>query len=243
MIDSMADLRFAPTTHAMDNLLAENMRPETIYVTGNTVIDALMAIDVNSRSQPAVELKEGAPLILVTLHRRESWGRPLERMCLALLDIANAHPDVEIVLLLHVNPNVRKTVRPILQGHPQIRLIEPVSFTDCHDIMMRANLILTDSGGIQEEAPSYGVPTLVLREMTERPEAIESGQALLVGTSRERIVSETTRLLASPTAREAMKGNGNPFGDGKASSRIAVALRRFLQGDRVLLTTSEEFSA
>ncbi len=243
MIDAMADLRFAPTAHAARNLLAENMRPETIWITGNTAIDALLSVGALSMSEALHRPAHGKRLILTTLHRRESWGQTLRNMCLALADIADAHPDVEIVLPLHVNPQVRETIRPILEGHPQIHLVEPLSFGACHDVMKRATLILTDSGGIQEEAPSYRVPTLVLRESTERPEAIESGQAVLVGTDRNRIVAEATRLLAAPDLCAAMTEGGNPFGDGKASDRIALAIRRYLEGQMTLLTAEEEFSA
>lgn len=243
MIDAMADLRFAPTAHAARNLLAESMRPETIWITGNTVIDALLSVGALSDHEAVHRPAHGKRLILTTLHRRESWGQTLQNMCLALADIAEAHPDIEIVLPLHVNPQVRETIRPVLQGHPQIRLIEPLSFDACHDLMKRATLILTDSGGIQEEAPSYRVPTLVLRESTERPEAVESGQALLVGTDRNRIVAESTRLLAAPDLCAAMTKGGNPFGDGRASDRIARAVGRYLEGQTMLLSSEEEFPA
>lgn len=242
MIDALADLRFAPTQQAAENLLAEKMRPKTIFVTGNTAVDALMENEARRHSPPAMEIREGAQLVLVTLHRRESWGHTLEQMCHALLDIAERHPDVEIVLPLHINPMVRDTIRPILRSHPRIRITAPLSFADCHDLMRRATLILTDSGGIQEEAPSYGVPTLVLRDTTERPEVLVSGQALLVGTDRNNIVAEASRLLSDAAARAAMRGNGNPFGDGKAAGRIAKAVRRFLEGETVLLTADEQFS-
>ena len=243
MIDALADLRFAPTRQAADNLLAEKMRPKTIFVTGNTAVDALMENEARPPSPPAMEIREGAQLVLVTLHRRESWGHTLEQMCHALIDIADRHPDVEIVLPLHINPKVRDTIRPILRNNPQIRVTAPLSYADCHDLMRRAALILTDSGGIQEEAPSYGVPTLVLRETTERPEVLLSGQALLVGTDRNKIVAEASRLLSDAAARAAMRGNGNPFGDGKAAGRIAKAVRRFLEGETVLLTAEEQFSS
>lgn len=238
MIDVMADLRFAPTPNAAQNLLLENMRPKTIWVTGNTVVDALMSLDLGASPPPATETRR---LLLTTLHRRESWGRTLREMSRALVEIADAHPDVEIVLPLHINPNVREAIRPILRNHSQIRLSEPLDFAACHDLMRRATLILTDSGGIQEEAPSYGVPTLVLRETTERPEVIDSGQALLVGTDRRRIVAEATQLLASPERRAAMAIRANPFGDGQASARIALAIKRYLRGEEVLLTDSEQF--
>ncbi len=242
MIDAMADLRFAPTAHAARNLAAEQMRPETIWVTGNTVVDALQGLDALPESRAAHRPADGRRLILTTLHRRESWGRTLEDMCRALADIADARSDVEMVLPLHVNPRVRETIQPILDGHPQIHLPEPLDFHACHDLMRRATLVLTDSGGIQEEAPSYGVPTLVLRESTERPEAIESGQSLLVGTDRARIVAETIRLLDAPYLRAGMAAGANPFGDGRASERIALAIRRYLQGETTLLTPEEAFT-
>lgn len=242
MIDVIAAIRFAPTVGAAGHLRAEGCRESSIYVTGNTAVDA-----VALASTAGAGLTQGLPppsarLLFVTLHRRESWGAPLEAMCLALRDIVEAFDDVEIVLPLHVNPQVQRVIAPLLSGRARIRLLPPLDFASCQAVMKRAHLILTDSGGIQEEAPSHGVPVLVLRQSTERPEAVDAGLAILTGTDREEIVEMASRLLQDTELHTRMRDRRNPFGDGNAGARIAKALYRFVRDDYPLLTTQEQFN-
>jgi UDP-N-acetylglucosamine 2-epimerase (non-hydrolysing) len=207
------------------NLLKEGICSESIVVTGNTVIDALMMISqrvagrpLSSRISTSLENKL---LILVTVHRRESFGKPLEDICKALARIACSYQDqIQIVYPVHLNPNVRKTVYGVLSGIPNISLIEPVNYEELVSLMSKAYLVMTDSGGIQEEAPSLHKPVLVLRDVTERPEAIEAGAATLIGTDAERIYSETIRLIEEPETYYGMSHAINPYGDGQASQRI-----------------------
>jgi UDP-N-acetylglucosamine 2-epimerase (non-hydrolysing) len=197
---------------------------ESIFVTGNTVVDALlMTVQRPVNLQPGLGL-DGRRSILITAHRRESFGAPLEALCLALRDLAARNADVEIVYPVHLNPNVREPVKRILAGQPRVHLLEPLRYEQFAHLMAQAYLILTDSGGIQEEAPVLGKPTLVMRETTERPEAIEAGTARLVGTERHRIVTEAERLLRDKEAYRAMAQAGSPFGDGHAAERIAQIL-------------------
>lgn len=229
--DILADAYFAPTQNSRMNLIKEGVSSESIVVTGNTVIDALMMIAQRVADRPlesgiSASIKNEL-LILVTVHRRESFGEPLENICKALARIASNYPDkVQIVYPVHLNPNVRKTVYEILSGIPNIALIEPVDYETLVGLMSKAYLILTDSGGIQEEAPSLHKPVLVLRDVTERPEAIEAGAAKLVGTDADRIYSETVRLIEEPETYDQMSKTINPYGDGQASQRIV----RFLLG-------------
>jgi len=239
----IADIHLAPTPWARDNLLREGVAPASIHVTGNTVIDALLSV-VEKVRQPEreAELAEymrprlpknsslltphPSRIILVTGHRRENFGAGFENICRALAEIAEAYPGVEIVYPVHLNPNVREPVRRIL-GDGKLRnihLVEPVDYLPFVWLMDRSYLIITDSGGVQEEAPSLGKPVLVMRETTERPEAVEAGTVRLVGTDRERIVAETRRLLEESEAYEAMSMAHNPYGDGKAAERIAAVL-------------------
>jgi UDP-N-acetylglucosamine 2-epimerase (non-hydrolysing) len=219
---------FAPTAGARANLLAEGTPPERVLVTGNTVVDALL--DVAARPEgltPELERLAAGPrrLVLVTAHRRESFGEPFRELCLALREIAESQGDgVQLVYPVHLNPNVRAPVGEILGGVRNVALVEPLDYVAFVHLMKRAWLILTDSGGIQEEAPSLGVPVLVMREVTERPEAVERGTARLVGTRRETIVAAARELLDDPAARRRMTGEGNPYGDGHAGARIAAAL-------------------
>jgi UDP-N-acetylglucosamine 2-epimerase (non-hydrolysing) len=227
LIDGLADLLFAPTRAAADSLIAENADANAIYITGNTVIDALLA--VAGRPEPPdllPDLPPDARIILVEAHRRENLGQPMEQICHALLDLAQ-RPDVHIVFPVHLNPAVRDTVMPMLQGHERISLLEPCDYLPFVFLMKKATLILTDSGGIQEEGPSLKSPVLVLRKATERPEAIEARTALLVGPDRHAIVSNATRLLDDPSAYAEMTGAMNPYGDGRAAMRIADALLHF----------------
>jgi UDP-N-acetylglucosamine 2-epimerase len=214
---------FAPTQGAARALLKEGTPSRNIYVTGNTVIDAL-AMTLSRPVQVEAPRDGSGRIVLVTAHRRESFGGPFESMCRALCRLADRNPDVQIVYPVHLNPNVREPVNRILAGHARIHLIEPLRYEQFVHLMARAYLILTDSGGIQEEAPFLGKPTLVMRETTERPEAIAAGTALLVGTGETSIVEWCERLLRNPSQYERMAQAGSPFGDGKASRRIVDIL-------------------
>lgn len=224
----VADLHFAPTARARDNLLREKIAAETIHVTGNPVIDALQAAAA-APHQPATGLPEAIPwhrrIIFATSHRRENFGRPLAAICRALAAIATSHePDVHIVFSVHLNPRVRDDVHGKLNGIPGITLLPPLDYLTTVQLLKRSYLVLTDSGGLQEEAPSLGKPVLVLRNTTERPEGIAAGTAMLVGTSCRRIVSETRRLLNDAAAYRQMAQAVNPYGDGRAAGRIVAAL-------------------
>ncbi len=224
IVSVLATFHFAPTQRAAAALRAEQISEKFIFVTGNTVVDSLLWT-----IQQPVQLDfdfdlEKQRLILVTAHRRESFGKPLESLCLALRDLVERNNNIEIVYPVHMNPNVQEPVRRILSNHPRIHLLEPLRYEQFAHLMTKAYLILTDSGGIQEEAPILGKPTLVLRETTERPEAIEAGTAVLVGIERERIIHETERLLNSREKYQAMTRAGSPFGDGHAAERIVAIL-------------------
>jgi len=224
IVGALTSFHFAPTERAAETLRGEQVPEGSIFVTGNTVVDALL---MTVKRPVRLDLGfswEGRRLVLVTAHRRESFGAPFESLCRALRDLADRNADVEIVYPVHLNPNVREPVMRILAGHPRIRLIEPLRYEQFSHLMSRSYLILTDSGGIQEEAPVLGKPTLVMRETTERPEAIEAGTARLVGTDRTRIVTEAERLLNDDSAYAAMAHAGSPFGDGRAAERIAAIL-------------------
>lgn len=243
LVDVLGDSYFAPTQRAEQNLLHEGIPAGRVFVTGNTVIDALLWM-VGKQSTPLSQEKlerlfgekyglelNGKRIILVTGHRRESFGEGFENICHGLKLIAEHNPNVQIAYPVHMNPNVREPVYRILGGVENIHLIEPLDYAHFVFLMKRAYLILTDSGGIQEEAPSLGKPVLVMREKTERPEAIEAGVAKLVGTKSERIFRETQRLLSDETEYETMAQAVNPFGDGKAAQRIVqILLKRGLEG-------------
>ncbi|RKY05197.1 UDP-N-acetylglucosamine 2-epimerase (non-hydrolyzing) [Candidatus Poribacteria bacterium] len=231
IVGVIADLHFAPTQRARENLLSETVPPDRILVTGNTVIDALLWVAGKPPSEEArkliesLELSEGTRLVLVTAHRRENHGEPLRRICEALRMIAERYGDsVRIVYPVHLNPNVWGPVHEMLEGIPNVKLLPPLDYEPMVRLMQRAYLILTDSGGLQEEAPALGVPVLVLRNTTERPEGIAAGTAKLVGTDVDRITSEAFRLLDDPEERGRMARAINPYGDGKASKRIVEAL-------------------
>ena len=225
-IDHLADLHFAPTETAKRNLLMEGIKENTIFITGNTVIDALLMVlnQDNEKSLPDLPLKRSTKLILVTGHRRESFGEDLENICRALRRIAQLNDDVEIVYPVHLNPNVQEPVRRILDSIERVHLIEPLDYAAFVQLMNKAYLILTDSGGIQEEAPSLGKPVLVMRNATERPEVIEVGAAKLVGTYEDSIVNETMKLLRDNEEYNRMAQAPNPYGDGKAAERIVKIL-------------------
>ncbi len=225
--DSVATLYFAPTERSRRNLLQVGAQPQYVHVTGNTVIDALFYTLKHQAAELPVALDPEKRLILVTTHRRENFGEPLIEICRALRDLVDTHPDTEMVLTVHPNPNVRHTVHDMLGNHPRIQLLEPLEYEPFCLLMDRSHLILTDSGGIQEEAPSLSKPVLVLRDETERPEAVEIGTVKLVGPHYEKILGEASRLLDDPKAYEAMAQKANPYGDGLASGRIVAALEVF----------------
>lgn len=213
----LARFHFCPTRRAAENLAKEGVDAATVFVTGNTVIDALH--DTVSRL-PASSLRQGKRQILLTMHRRESFGAPLERVCAALLRLCRIFSDLSVLYPVHPNPQVKRPVSRLLAGHPRIRLVEPLGYPELVAAMRDSYFILTDSGGIQEEAPALGKPVLVLREVTERPEAMELGVAKLVGTDPETIVAEAARLLEDSAHYQAMARGGSPYGDGRAAQRI-----------------------
>ena len=229
----LATYHFAPTAASKKNLLLENVKEASISLTGNTVIDALLWVSAqidedavlreSLRSQYAF-LQDDARMILVTGHRRESFGGGFERICIALKTIAEMHPDVQIVYPVHLNPNVQEPVHRYLSGLTNVHLIAPQDYLPFVYLMTRSTLILTDSGGIQEEAPSLGKPVLVMRDTTERPEAVDAGTVRLVGTDTDRIVSEVHTLLTDASVYDEMKRAHNPYGDGKACQRIVDVL-------------------
>ena len=222
----LATLHFAPTTGARDNLLAEGVAPSAIHVPGNTGIDALVRVAERVREEPRlpVELDPDRRLVLVTAHRRESFDGGMERIARAVAELASARPEIDVVFPCHPNPNVRRPVNALLGTHPNVRVIEPVDYAELVTLLTRAHLVLTDSGGIQEEVPSLNVPALVLRDKTERPEGVEAGALRLVGTDPSRIVGEATRLLVDAQAYAEMARVPNPYGDGHAAARIAAVL-------------------
>lgn len=222
LADHLAALHFAPTASSRTNLRREGIDETTIHVTGNTAIDAL--IDASRREQVLHHRPPTARFLLVTAHRRESFGEPLRRICAALRLIVTEHPDLSVIYPVHPNPNVRAVVETELGGYERIRLIAPTTYAQFLALMRASFAILTDSGGIQEEAPSLGKPVLVLREATERPEAVEAGAARLVGTRQETIVAAVRALLDDPTEYARFTRAVNPFGDGWASERIARAI-------------------
>ncbi|MBN1826794.1 MAG: UDP-N-acetylglucosamine 2-epimerase (non-hydrolyzing) [Candidatus Eisenbacteria bacterium] len=233
----VADLHFAPTETARRALLAEGVPEKSIHVTGNTVIDALFRTlretgEGGKEELLPAGLDRSRRWVLVTSHRRENWGAPLESICGALSDLTERYGDLEVIYPVHPNPNVRRTTDRLLRGRERIHLIEPLDYVRFVHLMNEAHLLITDSGGVQEEAPSLGKPVLVIREKTERPEAVEAGTVRLVGTDRERIVAEASRLLDSPEAYEAMARRHNPYGDGKACPRIVRAVTDWLSHER-----------
>ena len=228
----LAALHFAATEQAAENLRREGVPPESIHVTGNTGIDAVLyvrdgLVEGRLRGREWPELDSSKKLIVVTAHRRESFGAGFEQICRALAELAD-RPDVQVVYPVHPNPNVQDPVQRLLAGHPNVRLIQPLSYVPFVDLMRRAYLLITDSGGVQEEGPSLGKPILVMREKTERPEAVLAGTVKLVGTDQRRIVSEAISLLDDRRAYETMARVHNPYGDGHASERIAGLIHSFL---------------
>ncbi|MCB9885876.1 MAG: UDP-N-acetylglucosamine 2-epimerase (non-hydrolyzing) [Planctomycetes bacterium] len=226
LVGRMARLHFAPTDTSRDNLLREGTDPAAVHTTGNTVIDALLW--AAERVDPApFRPAPGKRLVLVTAHRRENFGQPFEHVCAALRELAD-RPDVQMLYPVHPNPNVRDVAHRVLAGHPSIQLVDPLDYPAMVAAMRACDLILTDSGGVQEEAPSLGKPVLVLRSTTERPEGVQAGAARLVGTDRRAIVAAATELLDDPAAYAAMANVVNPYGDGRAAERIAAIVSDFL---------------
>lgn len=237
LISQIAALHLAPSARARRNLMSEGIDPATIAVTGNSVIDALL--HVVARDEPLAAplsriLDENRPMLLATTHRRESWGQPLRRIASALARIADRFPDHDLVLPAHGNPLVRATILPILENRPNVLVVDAVPYTDFCMLLQRCRLVITDSGGVQEEAPALGKPVLVMRDTTERQEAVDAGTARLVGTDEEAIVDAVTLLLRDPAAYDRMAQAVNPYGDGHASRRTVSAIaRHFGRADTV----------
>jgi len=229
---SLADVHFAPTNASKVNLLREGVREDSIYVTGNTVIDALQTTisDAYEFHNPVLrDMSFTGRILVVEVHRRENWGEPMRQMSLAIADILGKFPDCKVIFPVHLNPVVRDVVYPLLSGQDRVTLLDPLDTDDFHNLMAKSHLVLTDSGGLQEEAPSLGIPVLVMRENTERPEAVEAGTVKLVGTERVGIVNAATELLADEAAYQRMAKAVNPYGDGRASGRIVEGLLHYFK--------------
>lgn len=225
MTDRLTDMYFAPTNISRDNLLKENIADDKIYVTGNTVIDAMTTTVNDDYSHPELDwIKPNEKMILLTAHRRENLGEPMERIFTAIRKIVDEFDDVKVIYPIHLNPKVRDIANKVFNGCNRVKLIEPLDVFDFHNFQNKAYLILTDSGGIQEEAPSLGKPVLVLRDTTERPEGVIAGTLKLVGTDTSLIYEETKKLLVDKNAYEKMSKASNPYGDGNASKRIVDAI-------------------
>lgn len=241
----MAHFHFTPTHDAKTNLLNEGVHEDSIYVTGNTVIDALLDVaarDFKFDNDLLNNIK--GRMVLITAHRRESFGKPFSDICDAILNLAHKYPDVTFVYPVHLNPNVRNVVYSMLGNVANIILIEPLEYVSFVHLMKRSYIILTDSGGIQEEAPSINKPVLILREVTERPEAVRAGSAKLVGTHPESIITETTRLLEDPKEYTRMTHIPNPFGDGHAAQRIVTLIKhKLIQNKDTATKTSSNYFA
>lgn len=220
----ISKFNFAPTEKAKQNLLNEGKDPSTIFVTGNTVIDALKTTVKSNYTHPELDWAKSGRLIFITAHRRENLGEPMHHMFRAIKRVMNEYPDLKAIYPIHMNPAVRKAADEELSNFDRIHLIEPVEVFDCHNLMAHSHLILTDSGGIQEEAPSLGVPVLVMRDKTERPEGIAAGTLRLVGTHEDTIYRTFKELLENKLIYESMSKASNPYGDGHASERIANIL-------------------
>jgi len=223
----VAKFNFAPTEMAKQNLISEGKMPESIFVTGNTAIDALKTTVSKEYSHEQLEWAKDSRMILITAHRRENQGEPMKNMFRAIRRIVDEHPDIKAIYPIHMNPVVRETAAAILGDDDRIRIIEPLDVLDFHNFLARSYLVLTDSGGIQEEAPSLGKPVLVMRDTTERPEGIKAGTLKLVGTDEETIYKNFKMLLEDQAEYDKMSQASNPYGDGHASERIADILQKF----------------
>ncbi len=228
----MADLHFSPTETSKENLLRENKVEETIFITGNTAIDALKTTVQDNYSHPILDGLGDNRLILMTAHRRENLGAPMQGMFEGVRQIVEEREDVELVYPMHKNPAVREKAVAILGGHDRIHLIEPLGAIDFHNFLKKAYLVFTDSGGVQEEAPGMGVPVLVLRDTTERPEGVAAGTLKLIGTAKESLIKEALLLLDSKEVHEKMSQAANPYGDGEASRRILEAISHHFNGTK-----------
>ena len=224
MVGVLADMHFAPTENSKNSLLKEGKKEETIFVTGNTAIDALATTVHKNYTHPILDWAKGSRMILITAHRRENLGEPMRGMFQAIRRIVEEYPDVKAVYPVHLNPKVREVANEVLGDNEKIKLIDPLEVIDFHNFIANSYLILTDSGGIQEEAPSLGKPVLVLRDTTERPEGIQAGTLKLAGTDEETIYQLTKQLLEDQEEYRKMSKASNPYGDGKASQRIADAI-------------------
>lgn len=239
-------LHCAPTSIARENLLAEGIPAEQIVTTGNTVVDAVkMLVEMRMADQPLPTgvPDDGSRILLITSHRRESWGTELENICDGIREIVTSFSDVRAIYPVHMNPNVRETVTARLGNLDRVHLIEPVDYFGFLSLLRRCYLVLTDSGGVQEEAPTFGKPVLVLRKVTERPEASMMGLARIVGTTREAIVREANDILSSTVVYRTMSEGSNPYGDGRASQRIVESLWRWMNGATPVLDLSEQFDS
>src|SRR5271168_2993540 len=245
LVSVVTEIHFAPTANSRDALLAEGVSASKIVVTGNTVVDALRGLSDLPHPWENTPLagipEDNSRLVLVTSHRRESLGADQRNMCLALKDLVELHPDIRVIYPVHMNPNVRSTVNAVLGGTDRIHLTEPLDYITFVSLLRRCFMVLTDSGGIQEEAPTFHKPVLVLRRVTERPEASQFGLAKIIGMSREGIVRETESLLTSKEAYLDMSAGENPYGDGRAAERILEAMTRWHQGKTPLLEPEKEF--
>lgn len=233
MVDCMTDLYFAPTTVSKENLLKEDIQEEKIFVTGNTAIDAMSTTVKNAYTHPELEwIKPNEKMILLTAHRRENLGEPMRHIFKAIRRIVDEFDDVKVIYPIHLNPLVRSVANEVFAGCDKVKLIEPLEVFDFHNFQNKSYIILTDSGGIQEEAPSLGKPVLVLRDTTERPEGISAGTLKLVGTNEETIYNETKKLLTDNKEYEKMSHASNPYGDGHASERIVDAIIKWKQNSQ-----------
>lgn len=228
MTDNLADLYFAPTSESKANLLMEHHPESSIFITGNTAIDALrLTVQENYHHQVLDQLDPQKKLVLVTMHRRENQGQPMRAVFAALREMVDAHPELEVVYPVHLSPAVQEVAKDILGDHDRIHLIAPLDVFDFHNLASRSYFIMSDSGGVQEEAPSLGKPVLVLRDTTERPEGVKAGTLKLVGTDPERVKEEMTALLTDHDLYQKMASARNPYGDGKASERIVQAIQHY----------------
>ncbi|MTQ42518.1 MULTISPECIES: UDP-N-acetylglucosamine 2-epimerase (non-hydrolyzing) [unclassified Streptococcus] len=228
MTDNLADLYFAPTSESKANLLMEHHPESSIFITGNTAIDALrLTVQEDYHHQVLDQLDPQKKLVLVTMHRRENQGQPMRAVFAALREMVDAHPELEVVYPVHLSPAVQEAAKEILGDHDRIHLIAPLDVFDFHNLASRSYFIMSDSGGVQEEAPSLGKPVLVLRDTTERPEGVKAGTLKLVGTDPERVKEEMTALLTDHDLYQKMASARNPYGDGKASERIVQAIQHY----------------
>ena len=240
----LTDLHFTPTKKSCENLLSEGVKREDIFISGNTVIDSLFLMIKENYifREPLLKNKKmfDKKIILVTMHRRENWGEPLRKTCKAINKIIDEHPDVSVIFPLHKNPDIRKNIEEILQNKKDILLLDTLDYDDMINLMSKSYIMLTDSGGIQEEGPSLGKPVLVLRDETERPEVVEAGVVKLIGTNEERVYREVVTLLNSRDKYREMSKNINPYGDGKASERI---VKKILYNFNLIDQSPNEFKA